>query len=152
MPKSEHVSTHPVKSLSAKDQKVLEKLRAICMTFPAASERISHGEPCFFAGKGKVFAMFDNHHHGAAHVGVWLPQPVGVQAELIEAEPSVFFRPPYVGPSGWVGVILDRKPDWGMVAGLIDDAYRHVAGKKLIAELDARGAGASRPSARSTRR
>ncbi len=139
MARSEHVSTHPVKSLSAKDRKVLEKLRAICMTFPGANERVSHGEPCFFAGKGKVFAMFDNHHHGSAHVGVWLPQPVGVQAELIEAEPSVFFRPPYVGPSGWVGVILDGKPDWGIVAGLIDDAYRHVAGTRLIAELDARG-------------
>jgi len=137
-PTNTHVSTHPVRSLSAKGEKILEKLRVICLALPAANERISHGEPCFFAGKGKVFAMFDNHHHGAEHIGVWLPQPIGVQAELIEAAPSVFFRPPYVGVSGWVGVILDGNPDWGTVAGLIEDGYRHIAGKKLIAELDAR--------------
>lgn len=114
----------------------LERLRAICLALPEANERVSHGEPTWFAGKGKVFAMFDNHHHGAKHFAVWLPQPIGVQETLIEADPERFFRPPYVGPSGWVGVVLERKPDWGLVAQLVRDAFVHVATRKLVARLD----------------
>jgi predicted DNA-binding protein (MmcQ/YjbR family) len=117
----------------------LDRLRAICLALPEANERVSHGEPTWFAGKGKVFAMLDNHHHGATHLSVWLPQPLGAQELLIAADPAQFFRPPYVGPSGWVGVVLDDKPDWKMVAGLVRDAYVHVATRKLVAQLvDAR--------------
>ncbi len=105
------------------------------MTFPEANERLSHGEPTWFAGKGKAFAMLDNHHHGSAHLAVWLPGPPGAQESLIEVDPRRFFRPPYVGPRGWVGVVLDTKPDWKMVAQLVRDAFVHVATKKLIAQL-----------------
>jgi len=116
-------------------ERIVERLRKICLALPEANERESHGEPTWFAGKGKVFAMFDNHHHGAAHLAVWLPQPLGVQEMLIEADPERFFRPPYVGPSGWVGVVLDDKPDWASVAQLVRDAYVHVATRKLVAQL-----------------
>lgn len=114
----------------------LARLRAVCLAFPDANERLSHGEPTWFAGKGKVFAMLDNHHHGAEHVAVWLPQPMGVAEALIESDPRRFFRPPYVGSSGWVGVILDRKPNWRMVAQLVRDAFVHVATRKLVARLE----------------
>jgi len=103
------------------------------MAQPEAVEKLSHGEPTWFAGKGKVFAMLDNHHHGAAHLAVWLPQPLGAQEALIDADPTRFFRPPYVGPSGWVGVVLDAKPDWGMVAAMVREAYLHVTAPKLKA-------------------
>ncbi len=73
------------------------------MALPEATEKLSHGEPTWFAGKGKVFAMLDDHHHGAAHLSVWLPQPFGAQEALIGSNPERFFRPPYVGVSGWVG-------------------------------------------------
>ena len=105
------------------------------MALPEASERLSHGEPTWFAGKGKVFAMLDDHHHGADHLAVLLPQPPGGQEALIHADPARFFRPPYVGPSGWVGVILDGKPDWGMVERLVREAYLHVASAKLRARV-----------------
>ena len=103
------------------------------MALPEANERISHGEPTWFAGKGKVFAMLDDHHHGAAHLSVWLPQPLGAQETLIESDPERFFRPAYVGSSGWVGVVLDTRPDWKMVERLVRDAYLHVATRKLAA-------------------
>lgn len=103
------------------------------MALPEAVEKLSHGEPTWFAGKGKVFAMLDNHHHGAAHVSVWLPQPLGAQEALIESDPDRFFRPPYVGPSGWVGVVIDARPDWSMVERLIRAAFIHVAKPKLAA-------------------
>ena len=127
--------THPVKQVAVRDAPLVERLRKICLAFPEAGERLSHGEPTWFAGKGKVFAMLDNHHHGSAHLSVWLPQPMDAQETLIGADPDRFFRPPYVGPSGWVGVVLDTKPDWAMVQRLVHDAFVHVATKKLVALL-----------------
>src|SRR5262252_1898173 len=119
--------THPVKAIAAKDGPLVERLRAICMALPEAGERLSHGEPTWFAGKGKVFAMLDNHHHGAAHLSVWLPQPIGVQETLVDADRERFFRPPYTSPSGWVGVVLDTRPDWDVITRLVRDAFEHVA-------------------------
>jgi hypothetical protein len=127
--------SHPVRQVAARDAPLVARLRAICLGFPEAGERLSHGEPTWFAGKGKVFAMLDNHHHGSPHLSVWLPQPTDVQDTLIEADPDRFFRPPYVGPSGWVGVVLDTKPDWQMVHDLVRDAFVFVATKKLLAQL-----------------
>jgi hypothetical protein len=128
--------THPVRHLSPADERLLARLRKICLALPEANEKLSHGEPTWFAGKGKVFAMLDNHHHGSPHLSVWLPQPVGAQEALIDAEPERFFRPPYVGPSGWVGVVLDTKPDWAMVASMVRDAFLHVATAKLKSRVE----------------
>ena len=126
--------------------RVVERLRKICLALPEANERLSHGEPTWFAGKGKVFAMLDDHHHGAEHVSVWLPQPPGVQEMLIDADPNRFFRPPYVGPSGWIGVVLDRGPDWNVIADLVRDAYVHVATRKLLKLLQEALLQEARPS------
>ena len=120
---------------SPSDAATVERLRRICLALPEANERISHGEPTWFAGKGKVFAMLDNHHHGAAHLSVWLPQPIGVQETLVDADRDRFFRPPYTSPSGWVGVVLDTRPDWDVITRLVRDAFEHVATRKLLARL-----------------
>ena len=120
--------------------RVLARLRAICLALPEANEKLSHGEPTWFAGKGKVFAMFDDHHHGSPHLSVWLPAGLGAQEALVESNPTRFFRPPYVGVHGWVGVVLDTDPDWSQVAWLVEQAFRLVAGKRLVAELPARAA------------
>jgi hypothetical protein len=110
----------------------------MCMALPEANERISHGEPTWFAGKGKVFAMLDNHHHGAEHLGVWLPLPFGSAPTLIEMDSLRFYRPPYVGPKGWVGVNLYNVLDWKRLSLLVKDAYMHVANKTLQRALSAR--------------
>jgi len=115
----------------------IDRLRKICLALPEAIEKPSHGEPTWFAGKGKVFAMLDDHHHGAEHLSVWLPQPFGVQEALIESDPDRFFRPAYVGSKGWIAVVLDGRPDWEMVARLVHDAFLHVATAKLRAQLTA---------------
>jgi hypothetical protein len=116
---------------SAARDRLVGRLRRICMALPEVNEKLSHGEPTWFAGKGKVFAMLDDHHHGAAHLSVWLPQPFGAQEALIGSDPDRFFRPPYVGVSGWVGVVLDTGPDWDAVAALVREAYLTVATTKL---------------------
>jgi hypothetical protein len=114
----------------------VERLRAICMALPDAVEKISHGEPAWFAGNGKLFASLDDHHHGAPHLSVWLPAPLGAQEALVAADPKRYFRPPYVGHKGWVAVVLDTKPDWGVVAELVEQGYRLVASRKLVARLE----------------
>ncbi len=118
------------------DDALVERLRAICLALPEANERNSHGEPTFFAGRGKSFASLNRYHHGAEHLSVWLPQPLGVQKTLVDAEPKRFFRPPYVGSRGWVGVVLDTKADWKLVEQLVRDAYHHVATAKLRRRLE----------------
>ena len=103
----------------------LDRLRAICLALPGTTEKVSHGEPTFWVA-GRMFAMFDNHHHGASHVGVWLAMPIGAQEALVYQDPKRYFKPPYVGPRGWVGVRLDRRPSWKTVEQVVRSAYDHI--------------------------
>jgi hypothetical protein len=88
----------------------IQRVRQICLALHGANERLSHGEPTFFVGK-KVFAMFANNHHNDGHVAVWIPVPPGAQAMLIAAAPEKFYKPPYVGVRGWVGIELAQIDD-----------------------------------------
>ncbi|GAB0104979.1 MmcQ/YjbR family DNA-binding protein [Nocardia sp. JMUB6875] len=116
---------------------VQERLRGICAGLPEVTEKLSHGEPCWFAGGKKMFVMFADHHHDD-RLGFWCAAPAGVQEELVAAEPDQFFRPPYVGHRGWLGVYLDVAVDWDEIGEIVDDAYRTVATKRLVGELDRR--------------
>jgi hypothetical protein len=116
----------------------LTRVREICLALPEATERLSHGSPTFFVRDKKTFVMFVDNHHGDGRLALWVAAPPGAQEELVELEPDRFFRPPYVGHRGWLGVRLDRDLDWDEVAGIVEDSYRQVAPKKLIAELDDR--------------
>jgi hypothetical protein len=116
---------------------VLEEVRRICLGFPEVTERLSHGSPSFFVRGKRTLAMFVDDHHGDGILGIWCPAFPGVQAELVESEPDRFYRPPYVGPSGWIGVRLDRDVDWDEVAEILADSYRKVAPKTLVKQLDA---------------
>jgi hypothetical protein len=113
----------------------IERLRRIALALPGASEKLSHGEVSFFVGK--QFIALDDHHHGGDHLAFWCAAPPGAQEELIAANPEQFFRPPYVGHRGWIGVRIDRDPDWDEITEIVRDAYRQVAPKRLLAQLDA---------------
>jgi predicted DNA-binding protein (MmcQ/YjbR family) len=102
------------------------RLRAICLALPETTEKVAWGEPTWRV-RERLFAQLDNHHHGAEHLAVWLPAPLGEQEALVAQDPSRFFRPPYVGQRGWVGVRIDGRPRWSQVAMLVEQAYRHVA-------------------------
>ena len=115
----------------------LKKLRGIATALPEVSERISHGAPTFFIREKKVLVHFFDDHHGDGRLAIWCAAGPGVQAELVEQEPERFFVPPYVGHRGWIGLQLDVDPDWKEVAGIVEDAYRLVAPKTLIKQLDA---------------
>jgi hypothetical protein len=117
----------------------LRHVRKICLALPEATERLSHGSPTFFVRDKKTFVMYLDDHHGDGRLALWCAAPPGTQTELVAADPERFFRPPYVGHRGWLGVRLDRSPDWTEIAEIIQDAYRQVAPKSLIALLDATG-------------
>jgi hypothetical protein len=114
----------------------LARVREICMALPETVERLSHGAPTFFAGGKKTFVTYLDDHHRDGRLAICCSAPPGVQATLVDEEPGRFFVPAYVGHRGWVGVRLDVDVDWDEVAGIIEDAFREVATKRLIAELD----------------
>jgi len=117
---------------------VLDRLREICLALPEATERLSHGTPNFFVRDRKVFVTaWPDGHHGDTFPHLWCGAAEGVQGELVAEAPERFFRPPYVGHRGWVGMRLDGVVDWGEVAELCVDSYRLVAPKTLVARLDA---------------
>src|SRR5258708_6325857 len=124
----------------------LRRVRRICAAMPECTEKLSHGEPTFFVRK-KVFAMFANNHHNDRHIAVWIPAPPGVQAMLIHNSPETYFRPPYVGVRGWVGIELAATADEEL-ASHTREAWELVAPKQLkppayppLAELRERLAG-----------
>jgi uncharacterized protein YdhG (YjbR/CyaY superfamily) len=108
----------------------LNRLRRICSTLPTVSEKLSHGTPTFFVAKDKgVFTMFADNHHEDGHLAVWLPVPPGLQSAMIEDAPSTYFKPPYVGSSGWVGIELDQISDEALAIHL-RKAWELIAHKK----------------------
>ena len=120
-----------MKNMMSKKQ--LERVRRICSALPETTERLSHGEPTFFV-HNKVFVMFADNHHNDGHIAVWLPVPSGLQTTLIETSPETYFRPPYVGVRGWVGIELDRISDKDLTFH-IQVAWELVAPKRLLAKV-----------------
>jgi hypothetical protein len=110
--------------------KQLERVRRICSALPETTERLSHGEPTFFV-KGKVFVMFADNHHNDGHIAVWIPVLSGFQTAFIEAEPETYFKPPYVGVRGWVGIELSRINDKDLTFH-IQTAWELIAPTQLV--------------------
>ena len=123
-------------TLAAMSDTTLERVRAICLVLPEVTERLSHGSPTFFVRDRKTFATYPDDHHGEGRLALWCAAPDGAQAELVSAEPDRFFVPPYVGHRGWLGVRLDHDLDWDEITGMVHEAYRQIAPRRLVAQLD----------------
>ena len=136
---TEGAMTEGATTEGAMTEEELRRVREICLALPEATERLSHGSPAFFVRDRKTFVMYLDNHHDDGRLALWCAAPPGAQAELVAADPVRFFRPPYVGHRGWLGVRLDRDPDWKEIAEIAQDAYRQVAPKSLVALLDATG-------------
>lgn len=109
------------------DRVTLGEVRRRCLALPAATERLSHGTPTFFVRDRRVFAQLWSDHHGDGRLALWCAAPPGAQEALVAEEPERFFRPPYVGHRGWLGVDLAVAPDWDEVGAIVREAYRVVA-------------------------
>ena len=112
-------------SVSSK-KAALDRIRAICFAMPEVEEKISHGAPSFHV-RGKMLVMFLDDHHGDGRLALWLAAPDGMQQALVEAAPEHYFRPPYVGHRGWLGVRLDRGLDLEVVKEHLDTALATVS-------------------------
>jgi hypothetical protein len=110
----------------------IDRLRAICLALPEAVEQEAWGDPTFRV-RGRIFAM---EKRGDGRVSLWCKAPPGSQMVLVGADPERFFVPPYVGHKGWIGVRLDRAPDWAEVAWLVRRSYRLIAPKRLAALVE----------------
>lgn len=138
--KSRKTSVRASKSRQAgtprRSRSPLARVRKLCLALPEAHEVEAWGEPTFRV-KNKIFAMYaqaDN-HHGDGRNAIWCKAAAVNQRLMVEAAPDRFFVPPYVGPSGWVGVFLDRDVDWDELRDLLSDAWRMTAPKKLLATV-----------------
>lgn len=107
----------------------LTRLRAICLALPEAEERETWETPTFRV-RNKIFAMVSARD---GRLSFWCKAPPGSQMVLVGADPDRFFAPPYVGPKGWIGVRIDRKPDWKEIAIIIRRSYCLTAPAKLAA-------------------
>lgn len=113
------------------------RLRRICLALPETTERLSHGEPTWFVRDKKTFVTYADHHHDD-RLAFWSAAPPGAQDSMVASDPQRFFVPPYVGHRGWLGVYLDVPVDWLEIADIVEDGYRVVAPKRLVAGLDSR--------------
>ena len=113
----------------------LARVRKIIGAWPETSEKLSHGAPTWWGGK-KTFATIHDDHHGDGRLALWIKSTADAQEDLVAMDPETYFVPPYVGPSGWVGMRLDPGVDWGAVARLLEDGYRMVAPRRALAQLD----------------
>jgi hypothetical protein len=116
----------------AERARTLSRLRDLCLALPETSERPSHGAPTFFVRGKRAFLMVLTNHHGDGRFAIWCAAPAGMQELLVEADGELYFRPPYVGHRGWLGVRLDRGLDWDQLAGIVEDAYAEVAPSALV--------------------
>jgi hypothetical protein len=110
----------------------LLRVRKLCHALPEAHEVTAWGEPTFRV-RNKQFAMYAsaNTHHGGGRPALWCKVAPENMDLLLRADPDRYFVPPYVGPSGWIGVWLDQRPPWPAVADLLEQGYRLVAPKRL---------------------
>lgn len=121
----------------AERERILARVRELCLGLPETSERLSHGAPTFFVRGKRPFVMVLTDHHGDGRFAIWCAAPAGLQESLVEADPERFFRPPYVGHRGWLGLRLDGGLHWDEVAGIVEDAYAEVAPASLVAQATA---------------
>ena len=116
----------------------LERLRAICLALPEATEKEAWGDPTWRV-RDRIFAMQKGNFEGG-RPSLWLKAAEGAQAMLVDADPGRFFVPGYVGSKGWIGIYLDGEEmdrDWNMVGELVEESYRLIAPKRLAASLRA---------------
>jgi hypothetical protein len=110
----------------------LTRIRRICLALPDATEKIAWGSPTFRV-RDRIFVMFVNDHHGDGRVAIWCNADRDAQVAIVEADPRRFFVPPYVGPRGWIGIRLDRRPNWAVVSALIAEGHRRVVPRRRAA-------------------
>ena len=121
----------------------LEGVRSVCLALPDTTEKIAWGAPTFRV-RERLFVMFVDNHHGDGRLAIWVNAAPGAQDAFVANDPERYFIPPYVGPSGWLGVRLDRGLSPSEVAARVRAAHAAT----LAAILAKKGARTAKPRAR----
>ena len=108
----------------------IDRVRRICLAMPGATEKLSHGEPTFFVKK-RVFAMCSPNHHNDGHIAVFIRAQPGEQEALIASYPAIYYRPPYVGVKGWVGIELGQIGDEEL-GGHLSEAWKLIGNPRRV--------------------
>jgi predicted DNA-binding protein (MmcQ/YjbR family) len=122
-------------------EKVLTRLRKLCLSLPEAYETTSFGHPTFRAGRSgkKTFAVFENYR---GEDTICVKATMEDQALLV-LDPR-FFVAPYVGKHGWTSMRTAGAIEWDEVEDLVRESYRLVANKSMLAKLVERRTGRKR--------
>jgi hypothetical protein len=104
-------------------------VRKLALEMPEAEERETWGTATFRV-RNRIFVMF-----GEGGKEAWVKSTHDEQRALIMMDSATFFVPPYVGPSGWVGVHY-RTVDETEMRELVVEAWRLTAPKRLVAAFD----------------
>ena len=110
----------------------LKQVRTICLALPEAGEVEAWGHPTFRAGK-KMFAGFGE-EDGVVSLGL----KVGHERQEELLKDGRFFPTPYAAHQGWVSLRIEGTTDWDEARGLVQEAYRQVALKRMLKALDGR--------------
>ena len=121
---------------------ITERVGEIALALPETRFKTSHGSPGWKVGSpssDKFFAIMWNNHHGEGGISVLVKcSGQDEMAQLIEAEPDLYFRPAYYGPSDWIGITLDRpRVDWEHVADWLQRSWLAIAPARLTKLLRA---------------
>ena len=117
-------------------QKAQRRARVVALCEALPEVETTGEQHLGFRVRGKVFASYLDDHHGDGIVALSVKATPTVQAMLIEEDPARFLPTPYMAHRGWVSVRIDgRSVDWDEVGGLVHDAYRLIAPKRLAAAV-----------------
>ena len=114
------------------------RVGALAMALPQVEEKVSHGSPCWRVADKRMFAYFWHNHHGDG-ITALLVKTSGIEEQemLIEMDAEIYFKPPYLGPSGWIGVRLDQDTtDWDLVEHRLRESWRLAAPPKLAVMME----------------
>ena len=114
------------------------RIGSLASSLPQVEEKVSHGSPCWRVADKRMFAYFWHNHHADGITAVLVKTSGHEEQEmLIEMDHDIYFKPPYLGPSGWIGVRLDQPDtDWDLVEHRLRESWRLAAPPKLAAMLD----------------
>ena len=116
--------------MTAKEERILAKLRPICLALPDTIETVTFGHPTFRAGK-KTFAVLETYQ---GHLSLALKVRKADQGIFLN-DPR-FYRTPYIGQHGWVSLKVGGKVNWTEVKHLVVDSFRLTASKKMLAVME----------------
>jgi hypothetical protein len=128
-------SARPAKGGAARYERVLARLRRICLGLPDTTEVVAWGHPTFRVGK-KIFVGFGGDDE---RLEMGFKADGLEQRELVETEPAIYSVAKYVGQHGWVTMRLDGAVDWKSVERHVIESWRRIAGPRKAAKLDRGG-------------